>query len=269
MKKMMKWASVAGRVLCIGLIASIFVRAASALPLISIQANAPESLIIYGSDFREFGRRQAAGYWSQHTLTLWDKHGDYAYFSCDAEKNDPPSGDWDVPDVGQDWDLFYDRAAEILRKCEWAPYITSNNIDYQNLATMRINYKSLNRNDELSLGVDFYDIPIVTKPPVSCTSDVERDINFGSVSLSATSVPVSASGTVRTVCDHAALISVSVNGGSGLNNIDGSEILFDYPRTFELESGVVGMTNIHAMLSRPPGRPGAYKWYAPVIIEYH
>ncbi|MBG0756200.1 hypothetical protein BOO21_12670 [Vibrio cidicii] len=269
MKKMMKWASVSRRVLSFVLIVPLYIGSVTAQPQVSYRPYAVDKVVVTKDDFRQYGRRQPAGTWRKHIVKLRDVHGKDAYFTCDAIVNLPPSDNWNDPDDGPDWDLFYERAAGLLQQCNWAPHDqVTNEIDYQNVATIFIYYSSRNKDHERALSVALSNFPIAPTP-VSCTSYVDRDIDFGSVSLSASYVPVMATGTVRSVCDQKALISVSVNGGSGLNNIDGSQILFDYPRTFELESGVVGMTDIHAVLSRPPGRPGAYKWYAPVIIEYH
>ncbi|EQB9038582.1 hypothetical protein ACYVOV_000169 [Vibrio cholerae] len=109
--------------------------------------------------------------------------------------------------------------------------------------------------------------------PASCSASISGPMSFGIVQGRG---PHTAESTVSVSCTKNSEIFISVNGGSPLAEPEsGTEIMFDTVgvsgevysnKSIECEQNC-SVRVIGNMVSNPSS-PGAYKWYAPVIVEY-
>ncbi|KGK15027.1 hypothetical protein EA24_09690 [Vibrio navarrensis] len=234
--------------------------------------NGVERLIVSPNDIRASG---SLGYSNEGTvayLTLYDNRNSKWIYSCRGySRNKPPSTSVQSSIKGPEWDDFLQRASNDLQSCVWKK-TPGYAIDWDNLRSFVLAYGTgyTEAQGNFKLSVVTERLPLVpNKPPAVCAGSITRHISFGTINIGTyPDNPASTTGSLTLQCDGNVPISLTINNGLNLHNKDGSEINLDYPRTVNVKKGDVVVTDIMALMSKPPGTPGEYEWSVPVMIQY-
>ncbi|WP_336928714.1 hypothetical protein [Vibrio cholerae] len=189
-------------------------------------------------------------------------------WTCRYYQNNPIAGKYLPSDRNHpSWFKYTEHAEMEINNCAYWHYVDGKIKD-----TSEIKYWSLYIDEgyKRSHGIYLMYIPYTSEPPppTTCISEIKNYINFGTLEYNNISKIQSAYGIISTVCDKNTRLTISVNKGQPIENIDGSKISFIYDDYNEAEKGIPISIAIKANMESPPRKPGAYKWYVPILINY-
>ncbi|MEB5620689.1 hypothetical protein GOP90_08785 [Vibrio cholerae] len=232
-----------------------------------------DRLVVSESDLREHGETKVIGQIGTVTdIIAYTESGQRIIYSCSGyQLNTPPTLKPTKPLIGEKWDKFLGRAVNDLSQCTWKVR-PNTGIGDQKIKRFDIRYSSGYKGHEGhgNTYLVLHDLPYIPEiEPAKCTGNTSKNIDFGVIRRgdfadhNATSY-----GAITLQCNANVSVTLSVNNGLDLHNADGSEIHFEYPRTVDMKNGFEEVIDIRALLGKPPGTPGDYKWSVPVMIQY-
>ncbi|HGS4561877.1 TPA: hypothetical protein ACMDN4_000235 [Vibrio cholerae] len=219
------------------------------------------------------GRRIDSALSKHHYIVLSNKRKEpIAQFACPLRHANPvPTYELKQDRNGPLWYKYTTFAEEEINNCTAWFKVTSNEIDEKNIKYWTVYVDDGHQSGGYPFnGLVIKHIPYESTPsvPSSCKSEVFNNINFGIINKQPNESSISAYGIISTICENKASLTISVNNGQPLYNSDGSTITFNYEKYLQAEKEIPISIAIQGNLITPPQKPGAYKWYVPILINY-
>ncbi|ELV5027672.1 hypothetical protein SHB62_000318 [Vibrio cholerae] len=207
----------------------------------------------------------------KHALYLFDKNNYHiGTFMCEPQNESPVVSYWLPTDRNDNqWTSYSTYAEREINNCQNWYHVISSIQDLDQIKYWYVYIDDGKLYGGKSYGVSLNLIPFNPTPtPTHCDVNVTQNINFGIINILNNDEIINGTGVISTRCDRKTDLTISVNNGKDLDNKDGSRISFTYTNYHEAEKEIPISISVRANLESPPLKPGDYKWYVPIVINY-